>query len=198
MSTTPHDPLTPAQQRELLHVARRTLEVYFDTKEEPTFEVDDPRLQVPAGAFVTLHRRAPTANEIRLRGCIGTFEANDPVIRTVTRMALSAALHDPRFPSVTRDELPRLEIEISVLSPRQRVEAEAVEVGRHGIYITQGSRRGVLLPQVATEHAWDAPTVLAQTCRKAGLPMKAWRDAETTIEVFTAQVFGEEILTRDN
>ncbi|PID38132.1 MAG: AMMECR1 domain-containing protein [Proteobacteria bacterium] len=182
--------LDAEQRAELLSVARRRLERHFDSG-QPSVEVSDPALLRPAGAFVSLHRRAPTAGAPRLRGCIGTFEERDPLVDTVERMTIAAATQDPRFSAVRAEELTELAIEISVLSPRRRVSAEEVVVGRHGVFITLGSRRGVLLPQVATEHGWDRQTFLEHTCQKAGLPRDTWRDAQTQIEVFSAQVFGE-------
>lgn len=186
------DALTQDQRRELLQIARRALVLYFEHGRTPEFESDDPTFLQPAGAFVSLHRRAPTGHQPRLRGCIGTFDGRDPLIDTVTRMAIAAATQDPRFEAVRADELPGLEIEISVLSPRRDARAEEVEVGRHGVYISHGSHRGVLLPQVAMEHGWDRETFLDHTCQKAGLPKQAWRDTETRIQIFSAEVFGED------
>jgi len=180
-----------AQQAELLRIARRSLELYFESGRRPEVETADPALQQPRGAFVTLHRVVPPAPPA-LRGCIGTFEARESLNATVTRMAIAAATTDPRFPPVSAEELPQLSIEISVLSPRRQAAAGDVEVGRHGIYISAGARRGVLLPQVAVEHGWDRATFLDHTCRKAGLPPDAWRSRDDLrIEVFTADVFGE-------
>lgn len=184
-------PLTPVQCRELLAIARRSIEVLLEQGRLPVFERVPEGLDRPGGAFVSLHRRAPEPGQPRLRGCIGTFEAEDPLADTVSRMAAAAATQDPRFPAVAAEELEGLEIEISVLSPRRVVGADEVQVGRDGVYVTRGAQRGVLLPQVATEAGWDREAFLAHTCQKAGLAADAWRDAATTIEVFTAQVFGE-------
>ena len=128
----------------------------------------------------------------RLRGCIGSFVGTGPLIDTVREMAISASTRDPRFPPLTTAELEEVDLEISVLSPlRQIDDPSEIEVGRHGIFITRGFHSGVLLPQVATEYGWDRETFLEHTCAKAGLPADAWRDPETQIEVFEAQVFGE-------
>lgn len=186
------DGLTNDQRRELLQIARRALTLYFEHGQTPAIESEDPAFLAPAGAFVSLHRRAPSQREPRLRGCIGTFEARDPLIDTVTRMAIAAATQDPRFDAVRAEELPDLVIEISVLSPRRDAKADEIEVGRHGIYISRGAHRGVLLPQVATEHGWDRETFLEHTCGKAGLDQDAWRDDETRIQIFSAEVFGED------
>lgn len=181
----PHQELTEEEQRLLLQTARRTLEEHLASGRKLVADVDSPALLLPRGAFVTLHKQG------RLRGCIGTFEAQGPLLETVQRMVVAAATTDPRFPSVEKEELPELDLEISVLSPLQKVSAEEVQVGVHGVYITRGFQRGVLLPQVATEHNWDRETFLDHTCLKAGLPSSAWRDSDVTIEAFSAEVFGE-------
>jgi uncharacterized protein len=178
--------LTEEERAELLRIARRTLEEYLATKRKPAIEVASARLREERrGAFVTLHHGA------KLRGCIGTFEAEEAICDTVQRMAVASATSDPRFPSVKADELGELRIEISVLSPLTVATAEEVRVSEHGIYITRGYHRGVLLPQVATENGWDRETFLAHTCLKAGLDPDDWRDPKTQIEVFSADVFGE-------
>jgi AmmeMemoRadiSam system protein A len=177
--------LTLEEQKQLLQAARRTLEEHLRHHRTPAIEDVSPRLFEPGGAFVTLHQGRG------LRGCIGTFDASDPLLGTIQRMAIAAATHDPRFSPVLADELPELQLEISVLSPLRRASADQVVVGTHGVYVSRGAFRGVLLPQVATEHGWDRDTFLEHTCRKAGLPPSAWRDPETTIEIFSAQVFGE-------
>lgn len=177
--------LNPDERAELLRIARRTLEEFLPHRRRPVVETASAALLERRGAFVTLHSGRA------LRGCIGTFEASDPLIDTVQRMAIAAATSDPRFPPLSADELDQVCLEISALSPLRRGNAEEVEVGRHGIYITRGIFRGVLLPQVATEHGWDRQLFLEHTCIKAGLPPDAWQDGETRIELFTAEVFGE-------
>lgn len=176
------------QQRDLLQLARRTLERFLAEGEAPCTAVDDPLLLQPAGAFVSLHRRGP---EHELRGCIGTFDAHQPLGENVARMAIAAATRDPRFPRVEPAELPQLRIEISALAPPRPTRAEAVSVGLHGLQISRGGRRGVFLPQVAAAQGWDREAFLAATCCKAGLPADAWRQPQTLIESFTAQVFSE-------
>jgi hypothetical protein len=183
----PHEPLlSPEERTELLRAARRTLEEYLSSHRAPNIETASKSLLEPRGAFVTLHKGR------HLRGCIGTFEATDPLLDTVQRMAIAAATNDPRFPRVQADELPALHLEISALSPLRTASAEEIEVGVHGIYITRGFNRGVLLPQVATENNWDRETFLDHTCMKAGLHPGAWREPGTKIELFSAEVFGEE------
>jgi AmmeMemoRadiSam system protein A len=113
-----------------------------------------------------------------------------PLDETVREMARAAALEDSRFAPVTEDELDKLQVEISVLSPMFAIAPEDVVVGRHGLMISYGGRRGLLLPQVALEWGWDRETFLAQLCRKAGLPLDQWKHG-AQIEAFTAEVFGE-------
>jgi AmmeMemoRadiSam system protein A len=145
---------------------------------------DDPELLEPSGAFVSLHLRG------RLRGCIGTVPATRPVWETVRDMAVSAARRDPRFSPLTPAELEDLEVEVSVLSPLRPVErVEEIEIGRHGLYVISSPFSGLLLPQVATDRGWDRVTFLEQTCRKAGLPKDAWKDPETEVRRFEAEVF---------
>ncbi len=138
------------------------------------------------GCFVSIHTR-----EGELRGCIGSFAAEGPLWRSVRNMAIAAASRDPRFPPLAAAELARCDIEISVLSELSPAMPEQIEIGRHGLCIERGVRRGVLLPQVAVQYQWDRDTFLAHTCRKAGLPPSAWRDSETRIAVFSAEIFSE-------
>jgi len=136
------------------------------------------------GAFTTLYLRG------ELRGCVGYVLPVSTVYRAVADTARAAAFEDTRFRPVTLQEAPDLEIELSILSPPQPISCEAIEIGRHGLLISMAGHRGLLLPQVPTEHNWDRTTFLEQTCRKAGLPFDAWRDG-AIIEAFTAEVFGE-------
>ncbi|MDQ7830803.1 MAG: AmmeMemoRadiSam system protein A [Desulfovibrionaceae bacterium] len=141
-------------------------------------------LREPYGAFVTLKRRD------QLRGCIGHIVADRPLWDNVADMALAAAFDDPRFAPLTRAELDGLEVEITVLSPLAPCpDPERIEVGRHGLFLRRGMHSGLLLPQVAVEWGWDRRTFLRQTCRKAGLPEDAWRDAKTDIYWFEGVVF---------
>ncbi|MHC4473915.1 MAG: AmmeMemoRadiSam system protein A [Planctomycetota bacterium] len=140
-------------------------------------------LAEPGSAFVTLRSGG------RLRGCIGLIGERFPLGQSV-REAARRALDDPRFPSVTADELPELELEVSVLTPfRPLAESELPEVGRHGLYIEAGHHTGLLLPQVAAEQGWDRETFLDHVCMKAGLPADQWRGGEARISVFEADVF---------
>lgn len=177
--------LSEEQERTLLQVARRSLEESVRGRPLPKFKIDDAVLTSPGAAFVTLGKAG------QLRGCIGLLEPIEPLYLTVARMARAAALEDPRFPPVTEEELPEIEVQISVLGPLEQVhDIEQIEVGKHGLKIQRGFYSGVLLPQVATEYGWDRIEFLRHTCRKAGLPLDAWEEG-ADIHKFTAQVFGE-------
>jgi AmmeMemoRadiSam system protein A len=177
--------LSEADQQTLLRMARHAIEGYLQLGEIPAIPEPAETLRQPCGAFVTLRKGK------RLRGCIGYVEGYKPLYVTVRECAVAAALHDPRFPPVAKREMPDLDLEISVLSPLEEIAPEKIEVGRHGLVISQGTRRGLLLPQVAVEWKWDREQFLDETCRKAGLPPDAWRRG-ARIHAFTAQVFEEQ------
>lgn len=180
--------LTPEQRNQLLSIARRSIEAVL-AGHRPDLDGAslDPILRRPSGAFVTLHEAGGD-----LRGCIGSIQAAAPLFQAVSSSAINAAFRDPRFFPVTPEELPALHIEISVMSPIEAVtNVEEVEVGRDGLIVSRGSRAGLLLPQVASEHGWDRETFLRQTCVKAGLPPDAWRSPDCRIERFSAEVFAE-------
>ena len=145
-------------------------------------------LEEPRGVFATLHL------EGELRGCVGYVAAIRPLWQAVAETARAAAFEDSRFWPVTAMEAPALKISLSVLSPLFPIEAAQVEIGRHGLVISEGLRRGLLLPQVPVEHGWDRETFLEETCRKAGLPKDAWRRS-ATIEAFEAEVFEDDELS---
>ena len=127
----------------------------------------------------------------RLRGCIGAGETDEPLPEVIARVAGDAATQDPRFSAVSPEELAEVQLEISVLGPLELVRDETeIEVGRHGLVVEQGDRKGLLLPQVPTEWDWDRETFLEQTCRKAGLAADACR-AGATLYRFEAFVFAE-------
>lgn len=179
--------LNPQQRGKLLQVARQAVVAACCGGTAPPTETDDPTLAAIQGAFVTLH-----TPEGDLRGCIGHIEGHLPLIETVVEMAVAAATQDPRFPRVRCDEVANLQIEISAMSPLREVESlKAIEVGRHGLIVSAGYHRGVLLPQVATEYGWTRDEFLSHTCLKAGLAANAWHDKHTKIECFEAEVFGE-------
>jgi len=178
-------PLPSDDRRALLDLARRAIVETVHGRALPKTAAQSPLLTTPASAFVTLHLRR------RLRGCIGQIEPVDPLAETVASCAVAAALRDPRFDPVEPQDIAQLEIEISVLSPRVVVRPEEIEVGKHGLLVSRGRMRGLLLPQVAEQFHWTAERFLEETCHKAGLDGEAWRDPITRIEAFTAEVFSE-------
>lgn len=177
--------LSEDHQRALLARARQAIFEAVLHQGIPDFPPPTGPLADPAGAFVTVRCAA------RLRGCIGRVEAKDPLAETVAQCAISAALHDPRFRPIEKTELDVLAIEISVLSELQPAAAEAIEAGRHGVLVSRGTNRGVLLPQVALEQNWSTARFLDETCIKAGLEPGAWRQPGVSLFVFTAEVFAE-------
>ena len=177
-------PLSEAEQQSLLRLARQAIEAIVLDTELTEFNCPEGPLTQQAGAFVTLHRSG------RLRGCMGNIESPKPLHQTVCDCARSAALRDPRFDPVTAAEIPQLHIEISVLSPLEPARPDQIEVGRHGLLVSNGYQRGLLLPQVATKYHWDREKFLDETCLKAGLSSDAWRHG-ARIQVFTAQIFAE-------
>ena len=181
------DALAPEEREELLRVARRSLEEHFAGRGPYRPKAASAALGEGRGAFVTLHR----ACDGELRGCIGMMRSEEPLVHTVARMAVAAATEDGRFESVTADELPEVQIEISALGRMRPLRPEDVEVGRHGLMIAHRGRRGVLLPQVPIEHDWDRETFLDHTCLKAGLLPRAWQEEGVELLGFTAEVFGE-------
>lgn len=181
--------LEPAEQRELLRIARATLREHLRTGRTPPGRPHRESLLAPAAVFVTLRRGEA------LRGCIGTTVAAEPLFASVQAMAISAATADPRFPPVVADELADLGLEISVLGQARPITgADDVQIGRDGLVVEGRGRRGLLLPQVAPEAGWDAVAFLDATCHKAGLPAGAWRDRDVRVTAFTAQVFSEAAL----
>ncbi len=178
-------PLPEAERRALLELARRALtEIVLHGT---ILDAPPPtgRLAEPAGVFVSIHC------EGRLRGCLGKVESTAPVAEAVAQCAISVAREDPRFEPVHAEELPGLEIEISVLSRLEPIIPEQIEVGRHGLLVRRGALRGLLLPQVPLPYRWSPERFLEETCVKAGLPRDSWKDPETRIEAFTAEVFSE-------
>lgn len=178
--------LNAHEKQVLLQMARQAICKGVLTGEEYIEPREEKCLNQRNGCFVTIRQKG------KLRGCIGNFQSELPLFREVTRMALASAIRDPRFYPMKEADLESFSVEISVLSPLRKVESTGeIEVGKHGIYIEKGFYRGVLLPQVATEHGWDRATFLRQTCLKAGLPIDAWEAEDAEIYVFSAQVFGE-------
>jgi len=175
--------LTMPQRQALLALAREAAS--RAARGEPHEAGPPPDgLAAPGAAFVTVRVGG------ELRGCIGTFGTLEPLWDTVHEMARAATTRDLRFAPLAARDLPELTVEVSVLAPARRIRGPAeLELGRHGLEIRRGARRGLLLPQVAADHGLDRETFLAETCRKAGLPADAWREPETEIWVFEAEVF---------
>jgi AmmeMemoRadiSam system protein A len=173
---------SPQERAALLKLAHESILSALEQR-EIALTPPTPHLAEPRAAFTTLYLRG------QLRGCVGYVLAAESVYRTVAETAREAAFDDTRFPPVSIEEAPHLEVSLSILSPLRPIRADEVEVGRHGLLISQHGHRGLLLPQVPVEHGWDRLTFLDETCRKAGLPKDAWRKG-ATIEAFTAEVFG--------
>jgi len=194
---------------QLLHLAHDSISSALQGR-EISLDPPTPHLAEPRGVFTSIYLRHNLPGEDRhtedrrrredhrkedqreeeLRGCVGYVLPTCPVYRAVAETARAAAFDDNRFPPVTQEEAPRLEIELSILSLAQPIQPEGIEVGRHGLLISWHGQRGLLLPQVPVERAWDRTIFLEQTCRKAGLPPDAWQKG-ATIEAFTAEVFGD-------
>jgi uncharacterized protein len=176
------------QKHALLKVARDTVEAVIKGKRPPAVEADDPDLASHLGCFVTLK----TGDE--LRGCIGQFVADRPLVNMIVEMAKASATGDSRFfdnPLIV-DDLQELDIEISVLSELKKTNNPlSLRLGVDGIYIKKGYLSGCFLPQVATETGWSKEEFLSYCCsHKAGLPEDAWRDPKTDVFLFSAEVFG--------
>ncbi len=191
MSPQPEVPVGPQDYSQeerslLLKLAHQAIDSALLRAEIP-MDPPTPHLAEPRAAFTTLYWRG------NLRGCVGYVEAVASLYRTVIETARSAAFEDTRFWPVTRQELPDLRVSLSILSSPAPILPDQVAIGRHGLIVSQNGRRGLLLPQVPVEHAWDRNTFLEQTCRKAGLPLDAWQKG-AGIEAFTAEVFGNENL----
>jgi AmmeMemoRadiSam system protein A len=179
---TPNE-YSPEERTLLLQLAHQAIVSALEQHEisltPPTLHLAEPR-----GAFATLYYRGT------LRGCVGYVFPLAPLYRTVAESARGAAFEDSRFPPVTLGQALELQISLSILSPLQPIQPEEVEIGRHGLLVSLGVSRGLLLPQVPMEHGWDRITFLEQTCKKAGLPSRAWQ-AGAELQAFTAEVFSD-------
>jgi len=170
----------------LLHIARQATHCQVASGHYDCEPLDSDSLNVHCGCFVTILQNG------QLRGCIGNFTSEQPLYLEVADMAIAAATQDPRFHPMEKHELDSFSVEISVLSPLQKItDISEICIGTHGLYLEKNFQRGVLLPQVATEHQWDVETFLQQTCRKAGLPENAWQAADTDIYIFSATILKE-------
>jgi len=180
----------------LVRTARSAVEEYvkYRNRIEPPGETPD-KMRQKAGVFVTLN----TYPDGMLRGCIGHPYRDSPLIDALIDSAISACSRDPRFPPVGREELDRISVEVTVLTPPEQIKvkkpseyADKIELVKHGLIVKKGWYQGLLLPQVATEYGWDAEEFLSQTCHKAGLPLMAWLDEDTQVLRFEGIVFSEE------
>ncbi len=183
--------LTKEEQKELLAIARNSLETFIRTGKRIDVTTKTPALQEKKGMFVTLEK-----NNI-LRGCMGHFEPDTPIGKLAASQIIVSATHDPRFPTVSENELSQIDIEISVLSVPEYVDSyEDIEVGKHGVILQKNGRAATFLPQVAPEQGWDRDTMLDHLSWKAGLSTGAWKQG-ARFQVYTAQVFGETDFTPD-
>jgi AmmeMemoRadiSam system protein A len=182
--------LSEAQKRDLLRLARHSIAAYLAGLPLPLAEAPSMK-DFHAGVFVSLH-----VGE-HLRGCIGYVEGSRALLEALQETAISASSRDPRFEPLSADELPQVEIEISVLSPLRKITSPAeILPGKHGVMVRLGHHQGLLLPQVALHHNWAASPAGAQiflehVCQKAGLPAEGWKDPNTEIFIFEAEVFSE-------
>jgi AmmeMemoRadiSam system protein A len=174
---------SPEERALLLRLAHEAIESMVEDRKIP---LDPPsaHLAEPRGVFTTIYLHD------ELRGCVGYVMPVTSLYRGVIETARAAASEDSRFRPVTPIEAPELKVSLSILSPLDPITPDQIEVGRHGLVVSWAGHRGLLLPQVPIEHQWDRETFLEQTCRKAGLPMNAWKTG-ATLEAFTAEVFGE-------
>ncbi|MDX1387737.1 MAG: AmmeMemoRadiSam system protein A [Acidobacteriota bacterium] len=195
MTPDPQDTLSPRERRTLLTLARAAIAdrlVRDGSLDRALVEIElTPALETPRGVFVTLREGATDKTKGQLRGCIGSMSPTEPLFRAVIRSARSSAFDDPRFDPIVAEQLPKIRLEISALTPLVSVEGpEAIVPGRDGVQLAKDDHRAVFLPQVATEQGWDTRRLLEGLALKAGLPRDGWRGAR--LETFRAEVFGED------
>lgn len=182
--------LTKEEQKTALAIARDALELWVSKRKpledaEKKYNITET-LKDARGVFVTLTIHG------ELRGCIGYVTGREPVFKAIIDNAINASTYDPRFSPVEKEELKSIDIEISVMTPLVKAESvDEIEVGVHGLLMKNGMRSGLLLPQVPVEWRWNKQEFLEHTCQKAGMNSNCWKDPNTTIYKFTAQVFGE-------
>lgn len=177
--------LSDSDRLAILKLAREAVFAAVSHRRQIPAPAAPPILLEPRGAFVTLHVRG------NLQGCIGVISPRDPLGETIVHCAISAALEDPRFAPLRPDQLPHLAVEVSLLSPMEPIRAEDVIVGTHGLLVERSRNRGLLLPQVATEHHFTPERFLEETCHKAGLPRSAWKEPDTQLFAFTCEILQE-------
>ena len=172
----------------LLHVARKSLEIFLKNREHIQFSTKIPELLEKRAVFITLKKR----NNGYLRGCIGQSKPNYPLIEAVAKTAISSAVDDTRFPPLTVSELTDLLIEINLLSTLVKSKPEDVKIGKHGLMIKKGSKGALFLPEVAVSNNWDIHTFFSQLCLKADLPEENFLESETEFYVFETESWGED------
>lgn len=178
--------LTEQESTILLEIAREAITCRARGENYRPDPREEKALNRRSGCFVTIKHQG------RLRGCIGNFQSRQPLYREVAEMATASASQDPRFAPLQETELADVSLEITVLSPLEKVDTvERIDIGTHGVYIEKGFHRGVLLPQVAVEHGWDRTTFLEQTCIKAGLSADAWQLPDAEIYIFSGLIISE-------
>ena len=186
----PGESLGKDEQEFLLDAARKTIIEHAQSGKAPDFTSENPGLNRKCGVFVTINEKSGA-----LRGCIGYIEPIKPLLHAIIDMSVACSSRDPRFQPVTPDEFSNLDVQISVLAPLEEIhKADDVCVGEHGLLIKKGTASGLLLPQVASEYGWDRQRFLEETCRKAGLETGAWKEPDSKLFVFSAQVFGGSLL----
>ncbi len=169
---------------QLLSIAKNSIKGFLEKGQVPDFKPNSPRLKEKRGVFVTLKKKG------KLRGCMGCVSADVPLYQSVSRMALAAAFEDPRFPPVTKEELPELEYEVSVLGLLKKINSlEEIQLGVHGVQAVAGLNSGLFLPQVAVENNWDLETFLENLMLKAGFQPDYWRKNPVDFYVFETEVF---------
>ena len=182
--TTPEAGLNNDEKKTLHNIALTAITKRLENESPSVPQSTTDTLNEKRGAFVSLHKHG------QLRGCIGYVYGVKPLAKAINDMAIAAAFKDPRFPPLNENELEDLDIEISVLTPMKQISnINEIEVGKHGLMMIKGPYSGLLLPQVATQYNWDRQSFLSETCHKAGLPTDAWKDDETEIYIFSAEIF---------
>ena len=183
-----YEPLSATEKRVLLELVRRVLERYLDDGSLPEMPAASSALLAPRATFVTLRRR----DTGELRGCRGESEAQRPLVESVIHTAIASATADSRFPPITLAELADIHIEISALTPMRLAAPEQVIMGQHGVVLHLGPNAGLLLPQVPASFGWNREEYLDALCRKAGLSVGAWRNPDSRLYTFEAEIWSEE------
>jgi len=178
--------LTKLQQDKLLKISRNTLELYFKTNKLPKFSINDKDLNQKSAVFVTLHKSG------QLRGCIGEFDPSDPLSELIKKKTLDAALHDPRFMPLSKEELSQIKIEISVLSEFKKITSwQEINPLADGVFLKLGNKGATFLPQVFSQTGWGVEEFLSHLADKAGLPKDSYKDPRVELNTYTACVFSE-------